>query len=167
MKTTSLASALAACLGLALAPGLSLAQEKKPTELRYTTGAPPTGNPWVMQINRMAKYVEEESKGEIKIQPFFGSQLGSEQDTVQQVARGRIDMGGFSTGSAALVVPEITLLTMPGYFRDVLNRTACWTTIWSSSRPICSTRKASGSSAGPRLARSNCLARRLMSHPRT
>ena len=121
MKTTRLVSALAASLGLglALAPSLSPAQDKKPTELRYTSGAPPTGNPWVMQTNRFAKNVEEESKNELKIQPFFGSQLGSEQDTVQQVARGRIDMGGFSTGSAALVVPEITLLTMPGYFRDV------------------------------------------------
>jgi len=119
MKATHLVSTLAAGLGLALAPCLAQAQEKKPVELRYTTGAPPTGNPWVMQINRLAKYAEEDSKGEIKVQPFFGSQLGSEQDTVQQVARGRIDMGGFSSGSAALVVPEITLLTMPGYFRDL------------------------------------------------
>ena len=121
MKTIPLLSTLASCLGLvlALAPGLASAQDKKPIELRYTSGAPPTGNPWVMQITRFAKNVDEESKNEIKIQPFFGSQLGSEQDTVQQVARGRIDMGGFSTGSAALVVPEITLLTMPGYFRDV------------------------------------------------
>lgn len=119
MKATHLVSTLAASLGLALAPGLAQAQDKKPIELRYTTGAPPTGNPWVMQINRFAKNVEEESKNELKIQPFLGSQLGSEQDTVQQVARGRIDMGGFSSGSAALVVPEVTLLGMPGYFKDV------------------------------------------------
>ena len=39
---------------------------------------------------------------------------------MQQVARGRIDMGGFSSGSAALVVPEITLLTMPYYFHDIV-----------------------------------------------
>ena len=105
--------------GLAITSGAPLAQEKKPVELRYSSGAPPAGNPWVTQINRFAKDVEEESRNGLKIQPFFGSQLGSEQDTVQQVARGRIDMGGFSTGSAALVVPEITLLTMPGYFRDL------------------------------------------------
>ena len=46
------------------------------------------------------------------------SQLGSEQDTVQQVARGRIDMGGYSGGSAALFVPEIGLLLMPAYFKS-------------------------------------------------
>lgn len=44
-------------------------------------------------VERFAKQVEGESKGELKVVPFFASQLGSEQDTVQQVARGRIDMG--------------------------------------------------------------------------
>ena len=107
----------AALLSLALATGAS-AQDKKPIELRYTSGAPPKGNPWVMQIERFAKAVDEESKGELKIAPFLASQLGSEQDTVQQVARGRIDMGGFSAGSAALVVPEVALLLMPFYFRN-------------------------------------------------
>ena len=118
MKTTAIFSAILIALGMALVPALSSAQDKKPIELRYSSGAPPAGNPWVMQINRFAKEVEEESKGEIKIQPFFASQLGSEQDTVQQVARGRIDMGGYSGGSAALIVPEIGLLLMPAYFKS-------------------------------------------------
>jgi TRAP-type C4-dicarboxylate transport system substrate-binding protein len=106
-----LGSALLATQGAALA-------QPKPIELRYSSGAPPKGNPWVMQIERFAKDVDEESKGEIKIQLFLASQLGSEQDTVQQVARGRIDMGGYSGGSAALVVPEVALLLMPFYFRN-------------------------------------------------
>ncbi len=110
-------SALALSAALMSAHGAALAQPK-PIELRYSSGAPPKGNPWVMQVERLAKNVDEESKGEIKIQPFFGSQLGSEQDTVQQVARGRIDMGGYSGGSAALVVPEVALLLMPFYFRN-------------------------------------------------
>ncbi len=119
MKTTALVAALLAALALAGAPGLVTAQDKKPIELRYSSGAPPTGNPWVMQINRLVKDLDEESKGELKIVPFFGSQLGSEQDTVQQVARGRIDMGGYSGGSAALIVPEIGLLLMPAYFKSL------------------------------------------------
>jgi TRAP-type C4-dicarboxylate transport system substrate-binding protein len=111
-------SLLMCAAALLAAQASTFAQEKKPVELRYTSGAPPKGNPWAMQIERLVKDVDEESKGEIKIQTFLASQLGSEQDTVQQVARGRIDMGGFSSGSAALVLPEITLLTMPFYFRD-------------------------------------------------
>ena len=116
MKITIAFGAALAALGLTVASSVVHAQAKPPIELRYSSGAPPAGNPWVMQINRFAKDVEEESKGEVKIQPFLSSQLGSEQDTVQQVARGRIDMGGYSAGSAALIVPEVALLLMPFYF---------------------------------------------------
>jgi TRAP-type transport system periplasmic protein len=116
-RTTFALAALTAALGLALTPLASLAQAK-PTELRYTSGAPPKGNPWATQIERFAKDVGEESKGSIVVQPFLSSQLGSEQDTIQQVARGRIDMGGYSIGAAALVVPEMALLAMPFYFKN-------------------------------------------------
>ena len=117
MKLNPLVSALFVA-GALLAPHAVVHAQAKPIELRYSSGAPPKGNPWAMQIERFAKAVEEESKGEVKIQPFLASQLGSEQDTVQQVARGRIDMGGYSGGSAALVVPEVALLLMPFYFRN-------------------------------------------------
>lgn len=93
------------------------AQDKKPLELRYTTGAP-AKTPWVMQLERFAKDVEEESKGSIKIDQFIAAQLGNEQDTAQQIARGRIDMGGFSNGAVALLTPEISLLGLPFYFKD-------------------------------------------------
>lgn len=118
MKFTPLVSAVLAALAVAGTISIASAQDKKPLEIRYSSGAPPSGNPWATQINRFAKDVEEESKGEIKISPFFSSQLGSEQDTVQQVARGRIDMGGYSSGSAALLVPEIGLLVMPFYWKN-------------------------------------------------
>ena len=100
---------LTACMlgGALLASHGAAWAQPKPTELRYTSGAPPKGNPWVTQTERFAKDVDEESKGSVKISPFFASQLGSEQDTVQQVARGRIDMGGFSAGATALIVPEV------------------------------------------------------------
>jgi TRAP-type transport system periplasmic protein len=94
-----------------------VAQDKKPLELRYTTGAPPK-TPWVMQLERFAKDVEEESKGGLKIDQFIAAQLGNEQDTAQQIARGRIDMGGFSNGAVALLTPEISLLGLPFYFKD-------------------------------------------------
>lgn len=94
------------------------AQDKKPLELRYTTGAP-AKTPWVMQLERFAKDVEEESKGGLKIEQFIAAQLGNEQDTAQQIARGRIDMGGFSNGAVALLTPEISLLGLPFYFKDV------------------------------------------------
>lgn len=121
MKPIPLRLALA-CMVLLAMPGIAPAQDKKPVELRYSSGAPPQNNPWATQIARFAKLVDEESKGELKIQPFLASALGSEQDTVQQVARGRIDMGGYSTGAAALIVPEVVLINAPGAFASLVQR---------------------------------------------
>jgi TRAP-type transport system periplasmic protein len=117
MKFNPVFSAVLITLGLGLTPLVGNAQDK-PVELRYSSGAPPKGNPWAMQIERLVKDMDEESKGTIKIIPFMASQLGSEQDTVQQVARGRIDMGGYSINAAALLVPELQLLSMPFYFNS-------------------------------------------------
>ena len=106
-----------AALSLAFA-GTAVAQDKV-TELRYTTGAPEQ-TPWVNpQLRRFEKDVAEASGGKLKISSFIAAQLGNEQDTVQQVARGRIDMGGFSYGAVALIVPELALLGLPFFFKIV------------------------------------------------
>lgn len=86
-------------------------------ELRYATSAPPK-TVWEMQVQRFQKQVEEGSKGTLKINAFLNSQLGSEQDTVAQVARGRIDMGGYSITAGSLLVPELSLLNIPFLFKD-------------------------------------------------
>jgi TRAP-type transport system periplasmic protein len=104
-----------AALGLALATGVSA--QSAPVELRYATSAPPK-TVWEMQILRFQKQVDELSKGSLKISAFLNSQLGSEQDTVAQVARGRIDMGGYSVTAGSLLVPEISLLNIPFLFKD-------------------------------------------------
>jgi hypothetical protein len=41
----------------------------------------------------------------LEIRPFCAPQPGSEPDTLQSVARGRIDRGGHCGGSAARLVP--------------------------------------------------------------
>ena len=63
MKLNPLVSALIVG-GALLAPHALVQAQTKPIELRYSSGAPPKGNPWVMQIERFAKDVDEESKGE-------------------------------------------------------------------------------------------------------
>jgi len=112
-RLTGALATVGATLMVAFA-GAALAQDK-PVEFRYTTGAPPN-TPWVMQLDRFVKDVDEESKGKIKINPFINAQLGNEQDTMQQTARGRIDLGGFSVAAAAALVPELSLTSLPFYF---------------------------------------------------
>ena len=101
----------------ALALPLTGAASAQSVELRYATSAPPK-TVWEMQVQRFQKQVEDGSKGSLKINAFLNSQLGSEQDTVQQVARGRIDSGGYSITAGSLLVPEISLLSIPFLFKD-------------------------------------------------
>jgi TRAP-type C4-dicarboxylate transport system substrate-binding protein len=93
------------------------ASAQSPTELRYATSAPPK-TVWAQQIEAMEKLVTANSKNTLKLSVFLNSQLGSEQDTIQQVARGRIDMGGYSITAASLLVPELALLNIPFLFES-------------------------------------------------
>lgn len=108
------AAVLAAAALLAANPGPVSAQDK-PVSLRFTSNSPPKA-PWALQIERIVAKVAEQTQGTVKIETFFGGQLGNEQDTMQQVARGRIDMGMFAIGSAALIAPEVQLSILPFYF---------------------------------------------------
>jgi len=112
--TCAVAGALA---WLACAP-LAAQAQTSPVTLRLTANAPPK-SPWAVQIDRFIAKVAEESKGSVKIEAFYGGQLGNEQDTIQQIARGRIDLGFFAIGAASLLAPELQLAIMPTYFRSV------------------------------------------------
>ncbi len=85
------------------------------TEFKFASSAPPT-SPWAKQIDRTAADVLAETKGGVKITPFYGSQLGSENDAIAQISRGRIEMGSFTANSVALQVPEIALVQLPFFF---------------------------------------------------
>lgn len=101
-----------AAMAMLAAAGLAHAQT---TELKFASSAPPT-SPWAKQIDRTAADVAAETKGAVKITPFYGSQLGSENDAIAQISRGRLDMGSFTTNSVALQVPELALIQLPFFF---------------------------------------------------
>lgn len=92
-------------------------------ELKYAAVAPPN-SPWAKLIEALAGNAAKNSAGDLVIKPFLGGQLGSEPVTIQQVARGRIDMGGFSLTATALVVPELGLLNAP-YLWDTREQAVC------------------------------------------
>ncbi|MEN8747369.1 TRAP transporter substrate-binding protein DctP [Marivita sp.] len=104
-------------LGAVSALALTAAPALAGTNLRLATAAP-QGTPWANQLDRFAAAVAEESGGDVTVEVFYNAQLGSEQDVVAQVARGRIDMGFFSNTSVALQVPESIFASMYGYFQS-------------------------------------------------
>ena len=116
------------CAGVLLSTAGQTVVAQDAVELRYATSAPPK-TVWAMQVERFQQQVIDDSKGSLKINAFLNSQLGSEQDTVQQVARGRIDMGGYSITAGSLLVPELALLNIPFLFEEPeASRTASTTT---------------------------------------
>jgi len=93
----------------------SLLQAK---ELR-SAGAPPEASPWGQISNAFVAKVAELSGGALTVNHFHASQLGDEQTTVKQVARGRLDIGVFSNTATSLLVPEFGLLASPYTFTGV------------------------------------------------
>jgi TRAP-type transport system periplasmic protein len=95
--------------------GAAPAQDGKSVVLRYATVAPQR-SVWGIQLERWSTAVEEESRGSVKVQIFYGGQLGAEADLVLQVARGRLDMVGVPAVFGSQLVPELQLLGLPTFF---------------------------------------------------
>lgn len=104
---------IAAAVAAALAVSVAEARELR------SAGAAPEKTPWGQSVNAFAAKVAELSGGSLTIKHFHASQLGDEQTTVRQVARGRLDMGGFSNTATSLLVPEFGLLSSPFTFSSV------------------------------------------------
>lgn len=93
---------------------ISLANAKT-QELKFSS-ALPQNSPSAKQVERMVETVLTESNNALKIVPYYSSQLGSETAVLSQIARGRVEMGQFTTASVALQFPVIALAQMPLYF---------------------------------------------------
>ncbi|OED37150.1 hypothetical protein AB833_24705 [Chromatiales bacterium (ex Bugula neritina AB1)] len=102
---------------LAISISVVLSSAASAKELR-SAGAAPEPSPWGQVTNAFVNKVAELSDGALTIKHFHASQLGDEQTTVRQVARGRLDMGIFSNTATSLLVPEFGLLASPYAFTD-------------------------------------------------
>ena len=112
------------CLGigaalLALLFSGSPAQAKAKYKLKFVTVAP-DGTPWAKQLKRIAKRINKESEGRIKVKVFVGGTMGGEVETVRALRRGRIQGWGGTTAAVAegAGMPELMLLELPFLFRS-------------------------------------------------
>ena len=87
-----------ATAGLIALSGATMAQAE--TVLKFATVVPEK-TIWGEQVHRLADAIARESEGRIKVEPYFNSQLGTENDTLAQLARGRIEMGVFTLSAGA------------------------------------------------------------------
>lgn len=123
MSYKSLFTAAALATGLLAAP--AIAQD---VTLRMSTAAP-EGTIWQQQFDKFAADVSEETGGNVKIEIFYNSQLGSGNTVVPQVMRGRVDMGAFSTAEVADQLRDAYLVSMLLYYDDMDERTCILNTV--------------------------------------
>jgi tripartite ATP-independent transporter DctP family solute receptor len=112
---TKLVGALAALLATAaLAPADAQAEQV----LRFATlqGA---GQPSYDGAVRLAELVAERSNGELKVELFADGQLGTEQESLEGVQFGTIDMFMGSTGAVGRFLPKLEAFAHPYVWRDL------------------------------------------------
>jgi len=68
------------------------------------------GSVLITFVDELAQKSTTETKGEVKLERLF---VGSEQEIMQQVVRGRLEMGSVSYAGASVLIPEATMLNMP------------------------------------------------------
>ena len=108
-------------LALMLAGLTSSPLKAEQQTLRLSTAAP-LKTVWQQQLDQFVADVDAETKGRVKIEVFYNSQLGSEQAVLPQVMRGRVDMAMTSVSSLADQLPEAYLVSMIFYYDNVKQR---------------------------------------------
>ena len=117
MRYRTLVATLVASAAVMFSPEQT-AQSEAQFVMNFATVAP-DNTPWSDQLRGVEKRIESESGGRIQVKLFLGGSLGSEIESIQDVARGeRIQGGGFSTGAMgeAMDLPILTMIELPYLF---------------------------------------------------
>ena len=109
----ALASAIvAAAIGVA-----ATASAQQPLTLRIGHNTP-VGTPTDVGVKRFAQLVAERSGGKIVIRDYPAGQIGNEQQMIEGLQTGSIDMAGIIGATFGNVVPEYSVLGVLYVFRD-------------------------------------------------
>ncbi len=78
----------------------------------------PADYPTTLGNLEFARLVEERSQGRIKVEVYFGAQLGDEKTVVEQVQFGAIDFARISVSPVSEFAKDLNALQMPYLYRD-------------------------------------------------
>jgi len=114
---------LAACL-IFLSPLLLISDlpaqtpESQPEFTIKLATLAPDGTSWSEAGDNFKRYVEEESRGRVRVTWYYGGVMGDEPDVFLKIRLGYLQGGGFTTVGLANMVPETQVLSLPFLFRD-------------------------------------------------
>lgn len=111
--------ALLAALSLALAVVLAACEARPPgVELVTVAGTTTPRTPGEATWLDFKRNVEEASGGRLELRPLIYGQLGSEEQLLSSLRRGRIQFANLSAQAVSPLVPELALLYAPFLFDD-------------------------------------------------
>ncbi|MDR0440498.1 MAG: TRAP transporter substrate-binding protein [Candidatus Accumulibacter sp.] len=113
---TKLKTVLGAVLVSALTMGV--AQVGQARDFR-SADVHPLDYPTVQYANRIGEIVSQKTGGKYNVKVFGNSQLGSENDTIEQVKIGALDMVRVSISTFHPVIPETVIASLPFLYRDI------------------------------------------------
>jgi tripartite ATP-independent transporter DctP family solute receptor len=123
-RYTAFVFALVGFLAGLLAPGVTLAQDKKITAKLADILAPdhPHSRTWQFFADR----VKEKTNGKVEIQVFHSAQLGQTKDLYQSLQLGNLELAKMPTAFAGEWIQEVRVFDLPYLFRD---RDSLWRTL--------------------------------------
>lgn len=78
----------------------------------------PESNPVTVSMHKFSELVEEKSDGDIKIEVYPNAQLGEENENIDQVQSGELDMARVNSVPVSDLVGELSVFTLPYIFTD-------------------------------------------------
>lgn len=78
----------------------------------------PAGYPTVVALEHMGEKLKQATDGRLELRVYAGGTLGDEEQTLQQVQIGAVDMIRVSLAPVSTLAPETSVLTLPYIFRD-------------------------------------------------
>ena len=112
MKMKKLLLALSLASTALFASGVASAKVLKVAEVQ------PAGYPTVVALEHMGEKLKQATDGRLEMRVYAGGTLGDEEQTLQQVQIGAIDMIRVSLAPVSTIAPETSTLTLPYIFRD-------------------------------------------------
>lgn len=70
-------------------------------------------------IGEFAEAVDERTDGRVKIKVFANGVLGSQEDYLQQIQKGVVDLGLVNSGTLENIIPEFSVVNLPYVFRTL------------------------------------------------
>lgn len=105
-------------LALSLSSAAALFSAAASAQVFRVAEVQPAGYPTVVALEHMGEKLKQATQGRLEMKVYAGGVLGDEDQTLQQVQLGAIDMIRVSLAPVTTIAPETSVLTLPYIFRD-------------------------------------------------